>query len=75
MAILNESMGIPGDSVVKNLPAVEETQESWVRSLDWEEPLEEEIATHSSILAVDRGTWWLYSMGLPVAKSWLQLSD
>ena len=69
MAILNESMGIPGDSVVKNLPAVEETQESWVRSLDWEEPLEEEIATHSSILAVDRGTWWLYSMGLPVAKS------
>jgi len=75
LAILNESMGIPGDSVVKNLPAVEETQESWVRSLDWEEPLEEEIATHSSILAVDRGTWWLYSMGLPVAKSWLQLSD
>ena len=75
MAILNESMGIPGDSVVKNLPAVGETQESWVRSLDWEEPLEEEIATHSSILAMDRGTWWLYSMGSPVAKSWLQLSD
>ena len=28
-----------------------ETQETWVRSLDWEDPLEEEMATHSSILA------------------------
>ena len=26
-------------------------QETWVRSLDWEDPLEEEMATHSSILA------------------------
>ena len=33
---------------VKILPA---TQESWVRSLGWEDPLEEEMATHSSILA------------------------
>ena len=33
---------------VKNLPAVEETQ---VRSLGWEDPLEEEMSTHSSILA------------------------
>ena len=33
---------------VKNLPAV---QEIWVRSLGWEDPLEEEMATHSSILA------------------------
>ena len=33
---------------VKNLPAVQETQ---VRSLDWEDPLEKEMATHSSILA------------------------
>ena len=33
---------------VKNLPAMRETQ---VRSLDWEEPLEKGIATHSSILA------------------------
>ena len=33
---------------VKNLPAMRET---WVRSLGWEDPLEEEMATHSSILA------------------------
>ena len=33
---------------VKHLPAVRETQ---VRSLDWEDPLEKEMATHSSILA------------------------
>ena len=34
--------------MVKNLPAVRET---WVRSLGWEDPLEEGVATHSSILA------------------------
>ena len=33
---------------VKNLPAVRET---WVRSVGWEDPLEEEMAAHSSILA------------------------
>ena len=33
---------------VKNLPAVRET---WVVSLDWEDPLERGISTHSSILA------------------------
>ena len=33
---------------VKNLPAMHET---WVRSLGWEDPLEKENATHSSILA------------------------
>ena len=33
---------------VKNLPAILET---WVRSLGWEDPLEEGMATHSSILA------------------------
>ena len=36
---------------VKNLPAVQETQEMWVWSLGWEDPLEEGLATHSSILA------------------------
>ena len=34
--------------MVKNLPAI---QESWVRSLGWEDPLEKGMATHSSILA------------------------
>ena len=36
---------------VKNLPAVQETQEMRVRSLGWEDPLKEGMATHSSILA------------------------
>ena len=34
--------------LVKNLPAMQET---WVRSLGWEDPLEKGMATHSSILA------------------------
>ena len=44
--------------LVKNLPAMWET---WVRTLGWEDPLEQGMATHSSILAlripVDRGAW------------------
>ena len=36
---------------MNNLPAVQEPQEPRVRSLDQEDPLEEEMATHSSILA------------------------
>ena len=41
----------PGVSSVKNLPAVQEPQETWVQSLYREDPLEEGMATHSSILA------------------------
>ena len=41
-------MGFPGDWVVKNLPA-SAGDAGW--SLGWEDPLEEEMATHSSILA------------------------
>ena len=37
-----------GGSVVKNLPAMQET---WVPPLGWEDPLGKEMATHSSILA------------------------
>ena len=44
--------------LVKNLPAM---RESRVRSLGWEDPLEESMATHSRILAwgipMDRGAW------------------
>ena len=43
--------GFPGGSAMENPPAVQEPQEMWVRSLGWEDPLEEEMATHSSILA------------------------
>ena len=42
------SKGFPGGSVVKNLPAKQETQ---VQSLGGEDPLEEDMATHSRILA------------------------
>ena len=52
------------DSVVKNLPA---EQETWVQSLGWEDPLEEEMATHSSIPAWEipwtEDPGWLQSMG------------
>ena len=41
-------MDFLGDSVVKNPPA---KQETWVQSLCWEDPLEKEMAAHSSILA------------------------
>ena len=44
--------------IVKNPPAMQKT---WVRSLGWEDPLEERMATQSSILAgripIDRGAW------------------
>ena len=40
--------GFPGGSVIKSPPA---KQESWVESLGQEDPMEKEMATHSSILA------------------------
>ena len=42
-----DSGSFPGGSLVKNLPAKQEFQ---FQSLDWEEPLEEGVATHSIIL-------------------------
>ena len=59
--------------MVKNLPAMQET---WVQSLCQEYPLEERMATHSSVLSW-RTPWTeepdrLQSMG---SKSWIQLSD
>ena len=56
--------------MVKNLPAMQETQ---VRSLGREDPREKGMATHSSILAMDRGSWWGTVHG--VAKSQTRLSD
>ena len=59
--------------VVKNLPVVQDT---WVQSLSGEDPLEEGMATHSSILAwripMERGAWWATVHG--VTKNWIQLS-
>ena len=48
-------------SVVKNPPAFQERQETRIRSLGWENPLEEEMPTHSSVLA-----WRIPGMGEPV---------
>ena len=51
-------------------------QETLVRSLGWEDPLEKEMAIYSSILAknpVDRGAWWATAHG--VAKGPTGLSD
>ena len=44
-------VGFPSVSVAKDLPAVQEMQRTQVQSLGWEAPLEEGMATHSSILA------------------------
>ena len=43
--------GFLNGSAVKNLPAMQATQERWVLSLGWEGPLQEKMAIHSSILA------------------------
>ena len=63
----------PVAQMVNSLPAMWET---WVQSLGWEDPLEEGMATHSSILVweipMDRGAWQGAVHG--VAKSWTQLS-
>ena len=60
--------------LVKNLPAMQETL---IGFLDQKDPLEEGMATHSSILAwripTDRGAWWATVHG--VAKSRAILSD
>ena len=56
--------GFPGGSVVKNPPANAADLSS---SLGWEDPLEQEMATHPVILAcrnpMDRGAWWAIVMG------------
>ena len=44
-------MGFPSGSTVKDLAAVQEMQETWVKSLDQKDPLEEGMVIHSSILA------------------------
>ena len=59
---------------VQNPPAMQETR---AQSLGWEDPLEESITTHSSILAwripIDRGAWQAAVHG--VTKSRTQLSN
>ena len=49
--VFTEAEGFPDDSVVRNLPAMQEIQETPVPFLGQEDPLEKEMATHSSVLA------------------------
>ena len=51
-----QKKGFPCSLVVKNPPAMQETQEMRLRSLGWEDPLEKEMTTPSSIL-VWKITW------------------
>ena len=51
MCVCGGGGGFAGSSAVENLPAMQEMLETWVRPLGWEDPLEESMATQSSILA------------------------
>ena len=67
----HEILGYPGGPVVKNLPAIAGDMEMWVRSLDGEDLLQKETATHSNIFAW-KIPWaeepnWLQSLG---SQSW-----
>ena len=58
--------------MVKNPPTMWET---WIRSLGWEDPLEEDMATHSNILAwgipMDRGAWRATVHEVTKCQTWL----
>ena len=62
--------------MVKNWPAMRKT---WVQSLGWEDPLEENMATHSSIPAwripMDRGAWQatVHVINKPSDRVWIEL--
>ena len=56
--------------MVNKMPAMRET---WLQSLGREDPLENGMATHSSILAMERGVWQTIVHG--ITKSWTQLRD
>ena len=60
--------GFPSGLLVKNPPAMQEPREMWHQSLVWEDPLEEGMATHSSIhfgrIPWTEDTGGLQSMGL-----------
>ena len=66
MCVIHTHKLVPGGSDGKESSAM---QESWVQSLSWEDPLEKEMATHSTILA-----WripWTEELG-GLQSLWLQ---
>ena len=72
--------GFPGGSVISNPPAIQEmpfAEETCVRSLGWEDPLENGMATHSSIFACKIP--WTEELGrlqsIREQKSWARLSS
>ena len=68
-------LGLPRVSAVKNPPAMLELQEAWGGLLGWEDPLEEGMATHSSILAC-RIPWTEEPGGLqPCGRKELDMAD
>ena len=67
---------MPRGSAVKNLPAMQEPQDRQIQSLVWEDPLEEGMQTHSSIvtgITMDRGVW--KTTVHRVTKSWTGLKQ
>ena len=76
-AILTKDLGFQMVIMVKNPPANAGDRETQIRSLGWEDPQEEDMATHSNILAwrnpMDRRAWWAVVHGF--AKSQTQLSN
>ena len=69
-------MGFPGGLLVMNLLAMQKMQEIQVQSLGGEDPLEEEMATHSSILSwripIDRGAWQATAHGVTKGRTRLK---
>ena len=65
-------LGFPGGSDGKEFTCNAGEQD---KSLGWEDPLEEGMATHSSIFAwrifMDRGAWWATVLGVPKSQTWL----
>ena len=51
MLIVREAMHVWASLMAQTVKCLPAMQETWVQSLDWEDPLEKEIAIHSSTLA------------------------
>ena len=65
-------MGFPDGRVVKNLPSMQEMEETWVLSLGGEDPFEEEMAKPLQYTCLrnptDRGAWWATVHGVAISQ-------